>query len=102
MGVPCVATRVGGNPEIIRDGKDGLLVLPGDPREMARAISRFLREPASALRLGDSARKRIEDRFSITRMVGELEALYEDILPCGRRRAREKPIGTADFFCATR
>jgi L-malate glycosyltransferase len=79
-GAPTVATRVGGTPEAIVDEATGLLVEPGDPRALASAIERLLREPALAQRLGVAARKAIEDRYSVEKMVRATESLYLDLL----------------------
>src|SRR5262245_8022254 len=62
-GAPTVATRVGGTPEAISDGVNGLLVPPGDPRAMASAIAALLRDQSRARRLGDAARQSIHERF---------------------------------------
>jgi glycosyltransferase involved in cell wall biosynthesis len=61
MGVPIVASRTGGIPDIIDDGVNGLLVVPGDPEELARAIDRLLADPDLARRLGEAARERAMD-----------------------------------------
>ena len=78
--MPVVATRVGGTPEIIEDGKHGLLVPPGDAGSLADAICQILQSPSLAARLSTAARKRVEAEFSFERMVRETEELYTDIL----------------------
>jgi glycosyltransferase involved in cell wall biosynthesis len=79
-GAPVVATRVGGTPEAIADGVNGLLVPPGDPRAMASAMAALLRDPSRARRLGDAARQSIDERFSMERMVSATAQLYEALL----------------------
>jgi glycosyltransferase involved in cell wall biosynthesis len=79
-GVATVATRVGGTPEAIVDGVTGLLVPPGDATAMAEAIARLLDDPGLAAALGCAARRRIEERFSVGRMVEATEQLYVDLL----------------------
>jgi glycosyltransferase involved in cell wall biosynthesis len=79
-GAPTVATRVGGTPEALVDGVSGLLVPPGDPAALARGISRLLDDPALASRLGNQARARVADVFSVDRMVSATENLYCDLL----------------------
>jgi len=79
-GAPIVATRVGGTPEAISDGVDGLLVPPGDPRAMASAIAALLRDQSRARRLGDAARQSIHERFSMERMASATAQLYEALL----------------------
>jgi glycosyltransferase involved in cell wall biosynthesis len=84
-GRPVVATRVGGNPEVVVDGESGLLVPPRDSAALADAVLRLLRDPALARRLGEAARRRVETEFTLERMVSRMEGLYDDLL--SRRRA---------------
>ena len=79
-GAPTVATRVGGTPEAMTDGETGLLVPAGDATALGAAISRMLDEPAVAAAFGSAARGRIEQRFSLERMVSDTEQLYVDLL----------------------
>lgn len=79
-GASVVATRVGGAPEIIEDGKHGLLVPPGDAEALADAICRLLEDPVLAARLSAQARKRVEAEFSFERMVQQTEDLYAELL----------------------
>ncbi len=78
MGKPMVATRVGGNPEMVEDGVSGLLVEPEDPEGLAAAILRLLDEPERAEAMGRAARRRAE-AFSWERMVDRYEALYREL-----------------------
>jgi glycosyltransferase involved in cell wall biosynthesis len=73
VGTPVVATAVGGVPEIVRDGENGLLVPPGDPDALAAAIRRGLAERD---RLAAAAAASVE-RFAPERIYGELEAILE-------------------------
>lgn len=86
-GAPTVATRVGGTPEAIVDEVTGLLVEPGDSAALADAIAKLLLHPALARRLGEAARKAIEDRYSVEKMVRATEALYLDLLARKQRKA---------------
>lgn len=74
-----VATRVGGMPEVITDGVDGLLVPPGDPQALADALLTLVRDPTRARVLGGAAHARVatmsEDAF-----VERLDALYRELL----------------------
>jgi len=81
-GLPVVATRVGGTPEIIRDGIDGLLVEPRDPKALADGIVRILSNPGLARSLLEAGRERVRTDFSFDRVISELEQLYQD---CGKR-----------------
>jgi len=78
-GIPVVASRAGGLPEIVKDGVNGLLVPPGDPEELARALDSLARDPQLLARLGAGARASIDERFSktaycsaIARVIAEL------------------------------
>jgi glycosyltransferase involved in cell wall biosynthesis len=85
-GAPVVATRVGGTPEALEDGETGLLVPAGDAAAITTAVSRLLDDRALACRLGQAARARIADRFSVDRMVRATENLYLELL--ARKHAR--------------
>ena len=60
VGVPMVATAVGGVPEVVRDGENGLLVAPGRPEELAAAMRRVLEEPGLRDRLAAAAKPSVE------------------------------------------
>lgn len=78
-GVPPVATAVGGVPEVVTDGRDGLLTLAGQPESLATAIGRLLDDAHLRSRLGAAARVRARD-FDIARAVRFMEQWYEEIL----------------------
>jgi glycosyltransferase involved in cell wall biosynthesis len=78
-GVAVVASRVGGIPEVIADGENGLLVPPGNPTAIARAVSALLGDPARARRMGMRAREIVIEKFSAERMVNATEAVYNEI-----------------------
>jgi glycosyltransferase involved in cell wall biosynthesis len=75
-GCPVVATNVGGIPDLVTDGVDGLLVPPGDPHALAAALQRILRDPAFARALGNAARQTIANRYTAERSLERLEQLY--------------------------
>lgn len=77
---PVVASAVGGIPETIRDGVDGLLVPSADPDALATAVVRLARDAQLRERLAASGRRRVEDRFSVTVSVSRVEAIYEEEL----------------------
>lgn len=75
-GLPVVATRVGGNPEVVADGETGWLVPARDPAALAAAVLRLRRDPAVARRMGAAGRQRVETHFDSRRMVADYEQLY--------------------------
>jgi glycosyltransferase involved in cell wall biosynthesis len=82
---PIVATAVGGVPEMLEDGKHGLLVPPQDPEALARAIAGLLRDRTAADELGRRAQERQRREFDIEAAVRRIEALYEDLYAASPR-----------------
>jgi sugar transferase (PEP-CTERM/EpsH1 system associated) len=76
-GLPVLATRVGGNPELVLQGQTGYLVEPADPCAMATGLLRLAGDPAHAAALGRSGRARVEERFSMQAMVRAYQAIYD-------------------------
>jgi glycosyltransferase involved in cell wall biosynthesis len=76
LGTPVVATRVGGIPEIVDDGIDGVLVPPADREAVARAILELLENPDKRLRLAGAGRQKVLTRFRFEDMVRSYEAIY--------------------------
>jgi glycosyltransferase involved in cell wall biosynthesis len=79
-GRPVVATRVGGVPDVVRDGVDGFLVEPGDIDALAERLGRLAADPALAGRMGEAGRARVLERYSVERLVGDVDALYKKLL----------------------
>lgn len=79
-GLPIVASAVGGIPEAVRDGVNGLLVPPGDAAALAAAIKQPLADPALAGRLGQGGRRLVRDAFSVEAMVEGNLAVYRELL----------------------
>ena len=77
VGVPAVATTYGGNPYMITDGVNGLLVPEKDAPAMADAILRLIGDPDLLERLSDGARRMYREKFTARAMTAQLEALYE-------------------------
>jgi len=86
-GIPIVATTAGGIPEAIRHGVDGLLVPPGDPAALARAIAELLRDRYKAFDLAESAKKRVEAEFSVAKMVEGTLNVYRQVIEARGRAA---------------
>jgi glycosyltransferase involved in cell wall biosynthesis len=79
--VPIVATRVGGIPEIVRDGHEGLLVdAPPDAGQVAAALARLLADPELRRRMGTAARERFEREFTAQAWTARTRAVYDGVL----------------------
>jgi len=74
-----VATAVGGNPEIVEDGKTGYLVPPGDPHSMAEALLKLLANPELRRKMGLRAKSLAESKFSAVKMVDEYENMLQRV-----------------------
>lgn len=75
VGLPIVASRVGGIPELLDDGKEGVLVQPEDPAALAGALSALMRDPDARERMGQAARARMTYGLSAAGMVDQYERL---------------------------
>jgi glycosyltransferase involved in cell wall biosynthesis len=75
-----VATRAGGIPEIVEDGRTGVLVPPRDHRALAREIVRLLNDPDQRRRMGDAGFERVSARFTVERMVEETARIYSQVV----------------------
>jgi glycosyltransferase involved in cell wall biosynthesis len=95
-GVPTVATRVGGIPEVVRDGVDGLLVPPDDPVSLSLALWSSAESPSLARARAENARRRVTQEFTIDGMLGKYLACYEE-LGLGVRSGAD-PVRTLDRF----
>jgi glycosyltransferase involved in cell wall biosynthesis len=80
-GLPVVVTDVGGNPEIVRDGQEGLLVPRGDAEKTAAALLRLLRNPNEAESLGQAGARRVQERYRLERTIESYGELYERLSP---------------------
>jgi glycosyltransferase involved in cell wall biosynthesis len=83
---PVVATAVDGTPEVVVHGKTGLTVPAGEPRALAEAVTRLLREPEWARQLAIAGRRWVEERFSEQRQVRLTEKLYLEAWDSRRRK----------------
>jgi len=83
--VPVVATNIGGNPEVVKDGVTGMLVPPKNPEELARAICQVIETRGLAAAMGRAGRQRVIDHFSNESMIETTQSLYQNLL--GRRKA---------------
>lgn len=85
LGVPVLATNIGGNAELIVDGVTGYLTRAQDPRALAAAMEQRLADPIGSARTAERARQQAAQRFSLGRMVTDHEGLYRDLLAAKRR-----------------
>ncbi len=79
-GLPVVATAVGGNPELVEDGRSGFLVPEADPEGLAAGLARYVAAPELMTRHGRAGRERVEARFSMAAMSDAYQAVYERLL----------------------
>jgi glycosyltransferase involved in cell wall biosynthesis len=78
-GLPVVASRVGGLPDLVEDRVNGLLAEPGDPHSLAAAIGELLADPELRRTLGERGRERRRAEFDFERMLRRLEGMYEEL-----------------------
>jgi sugar transferase (PEP-CTERM/EpsH1 system associated) len=91
-GLPVVATKVGGNPEVVDDGRTGVLVPPCDSVALARGILRVAGNPDEAQLLGRSGRRRVETHFDIRAMVARYEAIYEGVRDSAAKNTQNREL----------
>lgn len=79
-GTPVVATRVGGVPDVVRDGEDGFLFEPGDTDDAAERLALLASDATLRSALGASGRERVLRRYSVSRLVEDVDRLYRSLL----------------------
>jgi glycosyltransferase involved in cell wall biosynthesis len=79
-GTPVVATRVGGVPDVLRDSVDSFLVEPGDTEAAAERLARLAADPELRARFAESGQARMYERYSVTRLVDDIDRLYRSLL----------------------
>lgn len=79
-GLPVIATRIGGIPDLIEDGVSGCLIEPGDENALTENILRIASNDNLRNQLGQAARERVVQQFSVQRMARRFEELYEQVL----------------------
>lgn len=96
FGVPVIASRAGGIPDIVRDGDTGWLVPPGDPAALADALDRVAADPGEARRRVARGRVRVDERFSIDGVVRRVRRCYEDAIAVRRGDSLSGRSATGD------
>ena len=89
-GIPVIASRTGGIPEVIRHGSNGLLVPPGDEAALARALQAFLEDPGLRARLQAGSRESLSERFSLANFQSQTLACVRELI--GPETPAEAPI----------
>ena len=79
-GTPVVANRVGGVPDVVRDGVDGFLVEPGDTDAAADRLAQLAADPELRSRMGESGRANVFERYAVSRLVDDVDRLYRALL----------------------
>ena len=77
---PVVATRVGGIPDVVRDGVDGFLVDSDDPDALAAPLAELAADPERRARMGEAGRARVVERYAVGRLVDDIDRLYRKLL----------------------
>jgi L-malate glycosyltransferase len=77
LGVPVIATNVGGPSEILNDGREGFLLPPREPQAWAQAARRLAESPARAVQMGDAGRRRVEQAFTVEHHLAAMLDVYE-------------------------
>ena len=77
---PVVATDIGGIPEVVNDGETGLLVPPGVPEALSKAIIELLRNPKKAKEMGEKGRNQVKEKFTTKKMLSEIEHVYQSLI----------------------
>ena len=94
-GRPVVATRVGGVPDVVDDGKTGLLVPAGDVESLTTAILGLARDAETRRRYGAAGREHVKLRYTVDRLIQDIEQLYASALVQKRRSPIERPASGA-------
>jgi len=79
-GKPVVVSDIPGVREVITDGEEGLLCEPMNPKDLAQKIGRLLSDEELRRRMGEKGRRRVEENFSMEKVVDKIEKLYETVL----------------------
>ena len=90
-GLVVVAARTGGTPEVIVDGENGLLFMPDDSEELAEKIAHLADNPGARSRLGYAGRQTVVQRFTMTKMMDEIESYLGEVLSVAGTKKTDNP-----------
>jgi glycosyltransferase involved in cell wall biosynthesis len=79
-GIPVIASAIGGNPEVVMHGENGMLVQTGNAELLAKAILKISSDAEMLKQMGKKARKHVASKFSIEENVNKIQNVYEEIL----------------------
>ncbi|MCK4249486.1 MAG: glycosyltransferase, partial [Candidatus Omnitrophica bacterium] len=79
VGVPVIATRVGGVVDVVQDGSNGLLVPPGDDRAIAEAILKLIKDKPLRDSLVQAGRESVEEKFNLNKMAAKILEVYKEV-----------------------
>ena len=94
-GTPVIGTTAGGIPEVVEHDRSGVLVPPENPKELASALVRLLRDPERRAALGAAGRRRAEQEFSRERMTARVAAYYEEVIRSHWKRRPAEEVSRA-------
>ncbi len=92
-GLPVVATKVGGVPELVEDGITGFLVPPKDPEALAQALQKLIDDPELRKRMGQASREKALREFTLDRMLHETERVYREVLEEIKAKEAKRTVG---------
>jgi glycosyltransferase involved in cell wall biosynthesis len=91
-GLPIVGTAVGGMPGLVENGKQGLLVAPGDARDLCEAMTFLLQDRETRRRLGMAGARRARNKFDVSAMVRAYEDVYEELVEYAHHQRAERRV----------
>jgi glycosyltransferase involved in cell wall biosynthesis len=80
VGLPVIGTNLGGIPEVIEDGENGFLVSPRNPEQLAEALKKLVNDQTLRTGMGLRGRQMYEEKFTLPRMIRQIETLYDHFL----------------------
>jgi glycosyltransferase involved in cell wall biosynthesis len=92
-GLPVVATKVGGVPELVENGVTGFLVPPKDPETLAQALQKLIEDPELRKRMGRAGREKALREFTLDRMLHETERVYREVLEEIKAKEVRRTVG---------